>query len=510
MTKFFKVSFLATLIVAVMALPAFAGTISFWGSGGAVNAKYSIALEAMNSARNFTILSSGNSTGAGFSNAAFSITPGQQLASGSILTVTFANAGFSGDKVLVCAANSDTVAVDVPIAAFTPTANVTNQGFVLGNTVSSGQTLFLTTGSTTSCVNSLASYKVRFQPVTSAGLASISYTVSLSGTSYDSATGPNFANIAREFITNYNANSYVIDFSNSAASNGSHFDTGGNGTNSGASTTATITNTTVDFHTAATGSQNAGLTVAAILGLQDTANFQGVSDVYVTQGSGCGANSAPANNARVTGAANLTGTVNLAIPANAFNGASPAAFAPNVCADVLGNVVLQARTIKGAYTITGGTSDVDSFTTLMTWTPNGYQGIIPYINGSSTFDTICFISNKSSSSAPVTVSIVSTESGAALTSLQGLSIGSVAAGGTIRVDFTSSITPYTYSNGVETPGTPISLSPVAANDRLSAVLNIGANQQQVYVNCIQADPAGSKRAVPVLVPNVTATGSQVY
>lgn len=505
MTKFLKVSFLAMLIVAVMALPAFAGTITFWGSGGIVNTKFSVALEAMNAARNYTVSGSSTTTGGnfGYSNAAFYITPGQQLASGSLLSVTFVNAAFDGSSVNLCSASSDTNSSTSPVATYQPTANTTTQSFVLGTTVASGTTLFMTTAGT-NCNLTNASFIVRFQPVSSAALASISYSVSLSGTTYDStAHAVNFANIARQYSTAYSGNNSTIDFSTNSASNGTQF-TGAIGGNTSNSATANIAVATMDFPTT-----SASLTVAAILGIQDSASFQGIKDIYVTtSGTSCGVNAAGANNAIVSGAANLTGTVNLAIPSNAFNGG--AAYAANVCVDVLGNTVLQSRTIKGAYTITSGNSDVDSFSAILTWTPNGYQGIIPYINGSSTFDTICFISNKSSQSAPVTVSILSTESGATLTGLQGIAVGTVPAAGTMRVDFTSSVTPYTYAGGVETAGTPIALTGVQGNDRLSAILNIGANQQQVYVNCIQADPAGSKRAVPVLVPNVTSTGSQVY
>ncbi len=73
------------------------------------------------------------------------------------------------------------------------------------------------------------------------------------------------------------------------------------------------------------------------------------------------------------------------------------------------------------------------------------------------------------------------------------------ANGLIRVDFTSSITPYTYSGGVETAGTAVAIPGVQGNDRMSVILNVGAGVTAIQTNCIQTDTlAGVKRNVPVL------------
>jgi len=183
---------------------------------------------------------------------------------------------------------------------------------------------------------------------------------------------------------------------------------------------------------------------------------------------------------------------------------------------VTGSAVLQSRTIKASYAIsvtTGGVSHTpDALSAVMTWTPNGYQAVIPYINGSSTFNTICFINNSSSTGAPITLSVQSTESNASLTALSGIAIGTVGALQTMRIDFNSSVTPYSYSGTTEVAGTAIPLS-VQGNDRYSALLSVGANPTAISVNCIQADPAGSKRAVPVLVPQQggsSTAGSYIY
>lgn len=496
MTKFFKVSFLAMLIVAVMALPAFAGVISFWGAGGA-NTQTSVALEAMNAARNFTMASSSGTTSYGLANAAILITPGQQLASGSLLTISFTNANFTTATVSLCAETNDTTDIDSPVATYTPSAVNSSVTFVLGNTVASGQKLFLTTAVPTSCQNSNASFIVQFTPVSSAALASVAYNVALSGTVYDSKSAVNFANISRYYTTNYGASTTIIDYANSTTSNGTQFlTTNAVALNTASSSSANIT--TGSANVTPTGAP-ANLTVAAMLGLQDSANWQGVKDVYATSGS-CGVNKAGANNAINT---TFSGSVaNLAIAANAFNGSS--SYAAAVCVDVTGTTALQSRTIKAAYTITGGITDTDAFTTIATWTPNGYTGIITYMNGSSVYNTTCTLNNNSSTAAPATFTVLSSESlGASSTAIpatmQGLSLGTIPANGTIRVDFNSVITTYTYSGGVESANATTINTGLAANDRFSGMLSIGGSVPNITVNCLQIDPAtGAKRNVPVL------------
>jgi len=322
-------------------------------------------------------------------------------------------------------------------------------------------------------------------------MASVAYNVSLGGTVYDSKSAVNIANISKQFVTNYVAFTSTIDYATNASSNGSRFT--GVSNNAAVPGHAAINFTSMDLNAVA----NASLTVSALLSLQDTASWQGVQRVWVNGSGDCSAANLPSNNAVNN---SPSGTVNLSIPSTAFNGTGT--YAANVCVDVKGNQALQTRIIKAGYDISVGTGGndppADTLTTIMQWVSNGYQGIIPYISALSTYRTICFISNKSTASGAVTVDILSSESGATLTGLSGLSIGTLAAGGTMRVDFDSEITPYTYSGGTESAGTPTSLTGIQSNDRYTAMINVGASPTQIYVNCIQLDPAGSKRAVPVL------------
>jgi hypothetical protein len=115
------------------------------------------------------------------------------------------------------------------------------------------------------------------------------------------------------------------------------------------------------------------------------------------------------------------------------------------------------------------------------------------------------INNKSLASAPVTVDILTAESGASLASLTALAVGTLAAQGTMRVTFDTSLTPYTYSGGVETAGTATALTGLQSNDRYSAMINVGADPTQITVNCLMSDPAGSRRAIPVLTQNSSTT-----
>jgi len=495
--RYLRILFLAMLAVGLIASGAWAGNITYYGSGSSANTPFSVAVEAMGAGRNLT--QSAASNGVNFVNkAALIINIGHAIVSGSLLTVSFTNGGFSGAAVFLCqidATNNTTG--QSPVATAIPAANDTSLSFVIGRGIPGGNNVFVTTSAnSTNCSDSNGAFIYRFLPVTSATFATVAYNVSISGTVYDSGPGVNIANFAKQFVTAYGAGNSTIDWTGTNA-NGARFT--GTSNNAAVGGSANIQFTSMDINTAGT-SPSAGLTVSAILSLQDSASWSGVQRVYVdgaTGGGGCTLASNNAVNNSLAGSVN----VNLSIPASAFNGT--ASFAPAVCVDVKGNTVLQARTIKAAYNISvssgGNPSRQDTFATVQQWASiNVYQGLVPYISAQSIYATICFISNMSSASAAVTASIRATESGASLAGLTGLSLGTLAAESTMRVDFASAITPYTYSGGVESAGTATSLTGLQANDRYTAMINVGASPTEVTVNCLQLDPAGSKRAVPVL------------
>ena len=476
--RYLKILFLGMVVIGLMASGAWAGTIVANNATPAT-----VALEAMGAARNVTLSGiAGNN--------AISFTSSRSLISGDLINFTFTNVGTTSDTIYLCETGNNTVMDSINQAA-----NSTTLSLRANRSVTGGTKMFLSTNSAemaTSANCNLADIGqviVRFPAISSATMATVAFNVTSFGTLIDSASAKNIGNISKQYVTNYVANNSTIDFAANATSNGVRFTGGSNNAVPGV---ASINYTPMDIQTFAGGATNAGLTVSALLSLQDSASWQGVQRVYVNKGACLATNNAVNNSP--------SGTVNLSISTAAFNGA--AEYLANVCADVKGNQALQTRTIKGAYDISVGTGGndpaIDTYTTIMQWLPNGYQGIVPYISASSTYGTICFINNKSTSSGSVTADILTSQSGATLTSLSGLSLGTLAALGTMRVDFASSITPYTYSGGIESAGTAVPLTGLQSNDRYSAMINVGTAPTQITVNCIQMDPLGSKRAVPVL------------
>lgn len=489
MKKYSRILVLAMLVVGLMSTGAWAGTTVTSGT-------VSVALEAMGAARNYTIPATGvlSAGGTALSSVGIKLIPSQAYASGSLVTISFTNAGFNNIPYYLCevtnSTNKVTTARPTPAGYATPSANARNQAFVI-NGVTGGNALILTTSATTSdCGNADApNLSLSFQSVSSAAMASVSFSTAIGGTVYDTGDASNFANISAAYSTAYNNGNSTIDYANNATSNGSNFGGTNTVTQSGA---ANIVFANMNINAAGPSAPNAGLTVSAILSLQDSASWQGVQRVYLMNAQNT---CALVNNVVVNNAPN--GTVALSILSNAFNGA--AGFGGNVCADVKGNAAIQSRTIKGSLDITVASGGVDpaadTYTAVLTWMPNSYQGIVPYVSADSTYGTICFINNKSTIAAIATADIISSESGTLLTSQ---AIGSVGAGKTVRVDFAGTLTTYSYSGGTETAGTPVTLTGLQANDRYAAQINVGSAPANISVNCIQKDPAGSKRAVPVL------------
>lgn len=123
----------------------------------------------------------------------------------------------------------------------------------------------------------------------------------------------------------------------------------------------------------------------------------------------------------------------------------------------------------------------------VTWTINGYQAVVPYITTNPLYQTICIANNTSTAAADVMVDVLSSETG---TTQANIAVGSIAGQSTARLDFAGT----TVSNAAGGSGSIL----LGADERYSARLTITADQNQVYLNCIQTDPAGSKRMVPVL------------
>ncbi len=185
MARFFKLSILTMLCVVLLTATAMA-TGSITSQGGT---NFSVALEAMNAARSYTLTAVANANG-NLAGAPVLITTGQLLNSQSTLQVTFNNMAFSGSLVGLCqivdATNSNSTNA-VLISEATSTANVAsiNFGSMLVNPTIGSQ-LFITDNGSNSglsgalnCNGSNGSLIVNLAgvaPLTSATTMTVTYT----------------------------------------------------------------------------------------------------------------------------------------------------------------------------------------------------------------------------------------------------------------------------------------------------------------------------------------------
>jgi hypothetical protein len=510
MSRILKLLFMAVLLIGLVTSSVWAGTIAVTLTNGTIdNSSIRVSLEAATNSRAITF--NGTSTGAGSGNGinpAIKFTPTASIGSAASLNITLTNLAFNGSQVNVCQLTNATNLVDnaSPIAYGTPAANATTATFTLLNSLGSGNALFLTTNSPTTsapyCADNATdngTLALVTQPMTSAGMAKIQYTIqNAAGSTIDTGNAVNIGNYMRQFSTTYAANNSSIDYLNTPA-NGTTF-VANNAYSLAAS--ANIASATTDKNLASYGALS-----SATLSLTDTQNWQGMSRVWADTSAACNGNAA--GNASNNAAANTVGgTINLAISSAAFNGSGAATYTGFVCLKSLGNAALNPRSITGAFSLsgTGLNTFTDTAVTLMTLASNGYQGIIPYVSVDPLYTTICFVNNGGTAAAAITADVMSSESVASTTALTGLSAGSVAAKATVRLDIGSTITPYTLSGTTETAGTATTMSTLSSVDRYSLRINVAGNPSTITVNCVQKDPAGAKRAVPVL----TQTGTSYY
>jgi hypothetical protein len=500
MSRYLRFLLLVMLAVGLIASGAWAGT--FKVNKGAATTPVNVAVEALGSNRNVTIAGASNN---GVSNVAMSYTLGTSMTSGDLLQVVFTGASFRATTYNVCAQNINNTTPDINIGSKTFSAITTSTNIPLAwssNNVgaNAGNYLVITDG--TCGAGTPANIALSIDSTTSTGFKTVSGNLlSSGGLVKDEGTSANVANVMSQYSYDsvLASNTYTIDYLAGAA-NGSQFE--GSSNNAGTANALNITVNNVDY-TAGTGAQNAGLTVATLINVQDSQAWQGVSKLFLTaSGAGCAVSSNLGTSAYT---ATPSGTVNLNVPSASFNAATTASTAFDLCVITSGNAALNPRTITGSVdvNVTGtGANDksASSYQTIQTWNVNAYQGIIPYIYGNPTYKTICVIDNTDTSkSASILLDVMSSTSA---TVLANQSIGSVAAMSTKRVDFDTSVTPYTTGTS-ETAETPIALTGLESK-RYSAKLTVTGNANKIFMNCMQVDPAGSKRAVPVLT-NVANT-----
>jgi len=496
MGKKFRIIMLAMLTVCMVASMAFAGTNTV--NNGAAATNVLIAREATGSARSLQV--------AGFaaSNGAIRYVPGQQLTSANLLQVTLVNATFDTSPVYVCTAQ-DTIygaGSNLILGTATPGA-VSTYNFQLNIPtaviVANGDNVYLSSKICTiaadAAVNRILNFRTTASP-TGNGTIKVD-AITAGGLAVDSSTAVTLYSILSEYATAQGATTHTIDYLQAPANGTRIINTGTTLATVADSSVATATSNsiainmpfTLNYSTnGATGASNAGLTVGAVVNLTDSAAWQGVSNVYLTNGGV----------ACTTGAANVinsapSGTVALTIPANAFNGLVQKAF--NLCVTPNGTSALSTRVIQSSVDVgVTGTGAVDpaasALANAQTWGLNAYQATVTWVINSATGPTYCLVNNTdTTNTATVLLDVVASEPAATISNA---TLGTLAAK-------TSKLVTFTADSATLAGGTAVSTSTMTANGRYSPRLTVTVNPQSATIACIQTDPiTGAKRPVPVL------------
>jgi len=496
MGKKFRIIMLAMLTVCMVASMAMAGTTTV--NHGAAGVNYQAGREALGSAR--TLIVDGAAQ-----NGSVTYVPGQVLTSQNLLQVTLTNATFNGGAVRVCTAMDYSAANQVvALATATPTATTSQYNFQLnlpsGVLVQNGDILYLS--SSTECAPAASAATNRFftfkNTAAPAGNGTIKIDAITAGALVvDSSTAATLYTVASEYGSVQGGTSHTIDFLQSPANGTKIINTGTTIATVADSVTASAATNSIyldkkSFNYGAVlnglAGSNAALTVGAVVSLTDTAAWQGVSNVYLTNGGV----------ACTTGAANVinsapSGTVALTIPSNAFNGTAVKSF--NLCVTPNGTSALQTRIIQSSVDInvTGtGATDVaaTAYANAQTWGLNAYQALIPWIINSASAPTYCLINNNDTvNTMTVLLDVTSSEGSVIVTNAN---LGTVAAK-------TSKLSTYTNNSVSLTGGTATDLTTIGANGRYSTRVTLTVNPASASMACIQTDPiTGAKRVVPVL------------
>jgi|GEM_PF-1755775 len=415
------------LIVGLIATSGWAGTTQV-NSGGA-NDPFYVGLETLGAARNVTITGVGG--GAAGNAGAIQYTLTQNLSTGNLLTVTFADGlVFPGaTQYLVCASNAGNSDSGGNIGAGTPGAGTTSYNFQIDKTgittpdTDAGHIIWLTTGAGCS---GAATNDMIFQVTTnaaSAGLKNIGLQTKTSGgIVVDPESSVAAANVLSEFTGAVTTRDLTFDYLGTDSTDGTLFDStvgDSGGMNNFASNTIAL-NLTIDAtmdYRAAFGAQNAGLTVGGLINFDAATNWAGVNQVWATtSAAGCSAGSANANSNVEN---DPSGAEILTLATTAFDGGANAAVAGTnsiyICLGVDGVTPLTSRTIIGSYNIEVNSNNPDAVNaTWQTWSPNGWQGYLPHMRFNDTTRTFVRIVNDNPNVANVFVDALQPD-GTALT-----------------------------------------------------------------------------------------------
>jgi len=491
MGKFLRFLILAILIAGLTAGTALAGTVKV--NHGADNTAYTAATEAMTAARNVIILSAANGP--------VSFRTTQDITSANFLSVSLTGAAFTGGQYRICnAGNAASYGVGSPASG--ATAYNFQLNFAAANAISAGNTIYLT--SDAACQTAAAqNLDIRLSATSSATNPSITMAIVSAGNiPVDPSSSAQLANISAEYaVANTSAaNAHTVDYLG-APGTGVNFSvevTGANNNTAGSVNALAFNRTTKNYGAINGTIGGAASTVSGFVSITDALAWSGVSKVFInTLAAYNCADNAAGNN---VGTGTLTsGTINLAIPAAAYNGlntmseasnaASKAAVPVNVCVVGNGTTALAPRvlTIAGAVNATSFTGATSAASTFDTWTLNAYQTWISWMVNASTVPTYCLINNADTArTVSVLLDVVSGENAVVLTNQN---MGTIAAK-------TSTLATFTGDSASLAGGTAVSLSTLGADKRYSTKLTVTSNPANISVQCIQTDPVtGAKRTV---------------
>lgn len=351
--RYLRTFFLVALAVALVSGTALAGTLKV--NHATANTAFLIGVETLGQNRPVSIVGSANGADAsliGSNNAAMMFSLGTGASVNDVLNIQLTGTNFLAATYNLCATNTaaagantvNTTTVGTGIVgSATPNLNVTITSSANAANLAAGNFLILTSG--TCGGNNVAVLNVSVAPTSAAGFLTAGANL-LTGSSVKDPAGvtTNTANVVTQFsYGTINANSYVIDYLVATAKNGSQLILPGGTTALNTANTSNAINlstSTVNF-----GVTDAGLTVAELIGLTDSTNWQGVARVYIpSQASTCALANNIAANTTLTGAT----TVNLSITGGNISTLDAAAAANTfqVCVDVTNTAALSPRTLK--------------------------------------------------------------------------------------------------------------------------------------------------------------------
>jgi len=490
----------------LMAGSAFAGTVISASAGINAPNPYLVSLETLGTTRAINLTDAGAVYAT--NSVPLSYASSQNLTPQNLLQVTFSGAAYNGSIVNVCDFNGATVATGQPAV------NATTFNFQLIAGFGSGNYVDFTSDSCADGGANGANLNLLVTPTSGAGYATVSIqTITAGGIVVDPTTTAKIVQVLPEYAYNHGAAVHTVDYL-STPFNGTRLlgatfpvsqlfaetseddDVSLADPNDGA---PNVIETPHDFNVNS-GANNASLTAALVVNLTDTASWQGVSEVFLSESfhSGGGFNGTCTDNAggNTVGTGTLSGPVTLTVPQGVFNGQASEDNA--LCVVVNGTSTLNTRVINMSeqVLVTGTGANPQPATglsTVDTWGLNAYQAVIPWLTNTSAVPTYCLINNGNTvpSSIGATLSVVSSEG--AVAGLTGLPLGSIAANQSMLIIFNN--------NGItNSSGTVLaSVASMGTDDRYAALITVAGAAPGITVACEQTDPVtGGKRNVPVL------------